>query len=184
MFTLTTQGSKEYAALTTKLRRHNLERRTDDCHDPVQFVAIPIDGGRAVLSNDSTMGGLYRPVHDVPAEITSLVNRMAGGRISGSYSATRKAKKAKDLVVRVRLGVVKISAPELAAVCLRHGAPKVVPDPEEVLKRGSAPKQKWDISALDADARLALWTSLGIRVWSGRGIETTTRGTAIDAVAA
>ena len=109
---------------------------------------------------------------------------MAGGRISGSYSATRKAKKAKDLVVRVRLGVVKFSAPELADICLRHGAPKVVPDPEEVLKRGSAPKQKWDISALDSDARLALWTALGIRVWSGRGIETTTRGTALDVAVA
>ena len=139
VFMIQTVGSLEFATLTAKLRRHNRERRTNDCHNPVQYVAIPVDGGRVVLTNDSTAGGLYRPIHDVTAAVESLVNRMSpGGRISVSSNKTKKEKeleKEKE-ESRVRIGAIKLSATELSVVCVRHGVPRVVADSEEVVKRG------------------------------------------------
>ena len=186
VFMVETQGPAEYAALTAKLRRHNLKRRTGDIYNPVRYESVPVDGGRETLTNDSTVAGLYRPIHDVTAAITSLVNRMApGGRVSGSANKPKKNKELQkeketdDKEPRVRIAVVKVSASEAADIIQRHGVPKVVADPEEVLKRGRTPRQKWDLSALDSDARLALFLALGIRVWSG----TTTRGAALDVAA-
>ena len=102
---------------------------------------------------------------------------MDGGRISGSYSA--KPRKKKNLS-RERVGTIKLSVREMASVCLRHGVPVVVSDRGAL---GRNPIPTWDISNLGSDQLLALWAALGVRIW-GRGSETTTRGTAIDAVAA
>ena len=147
VFMVETQGPAEYAALTAKLRRHNLKRRTGDIYNPVRYESVPVDGGRETLTNDSTVAGLYRPIHDVTAAITSLVNRMApGGRVSGSANKPKKnmelqkEKETDDKEPRVRIAVVKtVSASEAADILQRHGVPKVASDPEEVLKRGRTP---------------------------------------------
>ena len=161
VFLVSTEGPKAFTALSAKLRRHNLERRTDDCHDPVQYVSVPVDGGRGVLTNDSTVAGSRIEPGDVRAAITSLVNRMIeGGRISYSYSAKRKPKKKQDLS-RERVGASNLMAREAAAVCLRHGVPVV---PRGVRERGRKPLPTWDISSLSPDKLLALYVALGIRI--------------------
>ena len=165
VFTLTTGSPREFTALTTRLRRHNTGRRTADNHDPVQYVSVPIDDGRVVLTNDSTVGGTLVHPTGVAAEITRLVGRMAEGRISCSVAAKRKPKKTNELG-RVRRGVIKLSAAKLSALCQQHGAPTA--PVKEAFNRGGTQRQLWDISSLGPDARLALFMAIGIRVTGGQ----------------
>ena len=170
VFSLTVRTRKEHASLTAKLRRHNRERRTEDVLDPVQYVSVPFEGGRTVLTNDSTVAGLYRPIHNVAKEIASLVNRMPdGGRISWSSKTKRDnemKKKKKADQSRERIGVTKLSSSEISAVCLRFGVP-VVRQEQGVRGRGSKPLPTWDVSSLSPDALLGLWEALGVRVTRG-----------------
>ena len=171
VFSLTVRTRKEHASLTAKLRRHNRERRTEDVLDPVQYVSVPFEGGRTVLTNDSTVAGLYRPIHNVGEEIASLVNRMPdGGRISWSSKTKRDnemKKKKKTDQSRERIGVTKLSSSEISAVCLRFGVP-VVRQEQGVRGRGSKPLPTWDVSSLSPDALLGLWSALGVRITKGR----------------
>ena len=124
------------------------------------------------------MAGLYRPIHNVAKEIASLVNRMPeGGRISwSSKTKTEKQKKRdeaekkkrpkKKKTDRARIGVTKLSSPEISAVCLRFGVP-VVRQEQGVRGRRSKPLPTWDVSSLSPDALLGLWEALGVRVTRG-----------------
>ena len=159
VFLVSTEGPAAFAALTARFRRHNTERRTDDCHDPVQYVSVPVDGGRVSLTNDSTVGGDRIHSEALGAAVTSLVNRMVEGRISSS-AAVRKPQKKKGLS-RERIGTIKRSTAEVAAVCLRHGVPVV---PRGARERGRKPLATWDISSLSPDKLLALYVALGVRI--------------------
>ena len=44
VFLVSTEGPKAFAAITARFRRHNLERRTDDCRNPVQYISVPVAG--------------------------------------------------------------------------------------------------------------------------------------------
>ena len=144
-------GATAYASLSRRIRRHGGE-----------YVSVPVDDGRRLLTSDATVGGARIKPADVAATIALVVASMTGGRISYSSGVKRKPQKKQDLS-RERVGTTKLSAAEVAAVCLRVGVP-VVPREHGVRERGRKPLPTWDISTLSPDALLGLWSSLGVRV--------------------
>ena len=146
-------GATAYASLSRRIRRHGAE-----------YVAIPVEDGRTLLTSDATVGGKRIEPGDLHSTFVLLVSYMAEGRISGTFSAKRKPQKTSNLS-RERIGVTKRTAPELAAICLRHGAPAVVA--ERSARRGCNPLPTWDISSLSPDALLGLWAALGVRITRG-----------------
>ena len=147
-------GATAYASLSRRIRRHGAE-----------YVAIPVEDGRTLLTSDTTVGGERIEPGALHATFVRLVGYMAEGRISGTFSAKRKPRKESNLS-RERIGVTKRSAGELAAICLRHGAPAVVS--ERGVRRGCNPLPTWDISKLTPDALLGLWEAMGVRT-RGKG---------------
>ena len=147
-YMVTGLGATAYASLSRRIRRHGAE-----------YVAIPVEDGRTLLTSDATVGGERIEPGDLHATFVRLVGYMAEGRISGTFSAKRKPQKKSNLS-RERIGITKRSAPELAAICLRHGAPAVVS--ERGLKRGRT-LPTWDVSGLTPDELLGLWEAMGVR---------------------
>ena len=127
-------GATAYASLSRRIRRHGAE-----------YVAIPVEDGRTLLTSDATVGGKRIEPGDLHSTFVLLVGYMAEGRISGTFSAKRKPQKTSNLS-RERIGVTKRTTPELAAICLRHGVPAVVA--ERGARRGCNPLPTWDISKL------------------------------------
>ena len=143
-------GATAYASLSRRIRRHGGE-----------YVSVPVDDGRTLLTSDATVGGTRIEPGDLHATIALLVASMtADGRISYSSGVKRKPRKKQELSSE-RIGVTKLSAGEIAAICLRHGVP-VVPREHGVRERKAIPT--WDVSSLTPDALLGLWSSLGVRV--------------------
>ena len=147
--------AKAFASLSRRLLRHGAE-----------YVSIPLEAGRTVLTNDATVGGTRIEPGDLHATIALLVRDMVEGRISYSSAVARKPRKKQELS-RSRIGVTKLSAAEVAAVCLRHGVP-VVPQEPGVRERGTKAMPTWDVSSLSPDALLGLWSALGVRITKGR----------------
>ena len=142
--------AKAFAAMSRRLLRHGAE-----------YVSIPLEAGRTVLTNDATVGGTRIEPGDLHATIALLVRDMVEGRLSYSSAVARKPRKKQELS-RERIGVTKLSAPEVAAVCLRHGVP-VIPQKHGARERGATPLPTWDVSSLTPDALLGLWEALGVR---------------------
>ena len=144
-------GATAFASLSRSIRRHGAE-----------YAAVPLGDGRTVLTNDATVGERIEP-GDVSSTIALLVSCMTEGRISCSVTVARKPQEKANLA-RERVGVVKLSEREVAAICLRRGVPVV----RAAVKRGRKPLPTWDVSALSPDELLGLWSALGIDVTRGR----------------
>ena len=162
-----------YAALSRRLRRHG-------CN----FVSVPVDAGRIILTNSALDVGAVIASEDVASAIEELVAMMVdAGRISGT-AGTRKAKKRKDITWE-RIGVTKLDDAAVSRVHNQHGCPLVERDPREVTGRGRMTGPQWDVSGLSPDQLLALWMALGVRVTEGRKRKTRTdRGAALDVAVA
>ena len=162
-------ASAPFAALSRRLRRHGCD-----------FVSVPVDAGRIILSNTSLDIGEVIASEDVAAVIEELVAMMVDtGRLSGT-AGTRKAKKRKGITWE-RIGVTKLDDAAVSRVHNQHGCPLVERDPREVTGRGRTTGPQWDVSSLSPDQLLALWMALGVSITEGRKQKTRTeRGAALD----
>ena len=140
--------AKAFEALSRRLRR-----RAD------QYVSVPVEGGRIVLTDTPLDIGAIVSPEDVGRTIQAVVGVMVAGRISGTMLTLRKPRKLED-VGRTRIGITKLSPEALEVVFSRHGCPKVA-----LIEQGTAAPPTWDVAALSEDRLLALWTAAGVRVW-------------------
>ena len=143
---VTERDGKAFASLSRRLRR-----RGD------QYVSVPVEGGRVVLTDSPLDIGAIVSSEDVGATIEALVGVMVSGRISGTVETLRKRKK--EDVGRVRIGGTKKTVAELEVVFRHHGCPK------DVLERGRSSIPTWNVEALSPDELLGLWSACGIRVY-------------------
>ena len=157
-----------FAALSRRLRRHGCE-----------FMSVPVDAGRVILSNTVLDVGDVISVDDIATAIEELVAMMVdSGRLSGT-AGTRKATKRKDITWE-RIGATKLDDAAVSRVHSLHGCPLVARDPREVTGRGRPTGPQWDVSSLSPDQLLALWVALGVRITEGRKQKTRTdRGAAL-----
>ena len=155
-----------FAALSRRLRRHGCD-----------FVSVPVDAGRVILSNTVLDVGDVISVDDIATAIEDLVAMMVdAGRISGT-AGTRKAKTRKDITWE-RIGVTKLDDVAVSRVHNQHGCPLIARDHRDVNGRGRPTGPQWDVSSLSPDQLLALWVALGVRITEGR--KRKTRGAVSD----
>ena len=147
-------AAKPFAALSRRLRRHGCE-----------YVAVPVDAGRIILTNSALEVGDVIAVADIAVAIEGLIRSMLdAGRVSGTVG-TRKAKKRKEIQWE-RIGSPKLDDAAFARVCSLHGCPSIERARENGhgLGRGLGRAREWDVSGLSPDKLLALWMALGIRI--------------------
>ena len=162
--------SGAYENATRLLRRHK-----------VQYAGVPTAAGRVILTRSALLAGGEVARENLGTVIEELVNSMPeGSKISVSRRGKRAQENKKTTVAWTDSGSTGLNLVEQGAIRARYGC-------REVMRRGASSGSvatMWSVGHLKPDDLLALHLALGIRIWRGRGNESSTNRGTVDAIAA